>query len=552
MNTRFTGNTMTLEHFHDFYYLEALMAGITMARSSHPEWEFRHSLERLETDVKEAFEHLTHEMALRIYVYLYAAAMGEARYAQDFGLNYYVKGLRGKGRNDVYEMAIEYFPTPENIEVLKNVFSQKWGGSYGGKAWKSIVDAMDLYGKVSEATFIDHSVDLEHNGGCVFSKSANFGLDCFAHFASDLKYFLDFKFSENILEKQFYSPIRISRKVYKLIDRFINVTTSFGSDKHLKMLITLYSLVPTLEWLDGYTIDWGNKTLETVGTKPEPKAKEKIVTKGHHVHRVVSGKKYLVKYDGRCHDCGWDRYSMGPTNGTIISINGLNSSGFGNCKGWWYTRHWLYEVEKSAEVAKPKGNEVVVKKNANRIRSMISFLEGMYIFLGKKCRVISRDGQIALVKYDDKQYYMPYRWLRFPERQERRERRRREYELCPSCGTRLDEYNSSYSTTEWKSYCDECYSEKFKTCDKCGGEVYTDCAVDAEHHHKYYWLCEGCADSVMTKCDGCGEYYEDYIITEDTQNYFCESCADGMYCRKCNSNYEDKREHDKRHERRTK
>lgn len=352
MNKNWTGNMMTLEHFNDFYMLEALMAAITMEYSAHPDYEFRHSVVRLEADVKEAFAHLTHEMALRIYVYLWSAALGEARYAQDFNLKYYIKGLHGLSRSSVYDKALSYFPCQENVTILKNVFNQKWGGAYGGEAWLNIVEAMEMYGKVSDATFIDHSVDLEHNGGCVFSKSAKFGLDCDAYSPYYLKKFLDFKFAKNILEDLNdhggeVTRVRVSRKVYGLIERFINVCVPVGSSRYDRMIVAKHFIQPSLSWLSGYSVEWDTQMLEGRGKET---SSEKYTTKHVETSRrthLQVGHYYKVRFDGRSHGCGWDHYGMDKYNGRVIKLDSIGYDGrHGKSGAWFFSHHWLTEVER--------------------------------------------------------------------------------------------------------------------------------------------------------------------------------------------------------------
>src|SRR5689334_14345418 len=115
MSARYSGTVMNIMHFHDFYFLEAMQAQIMIAKSAHPEYVFRHSVERLENDLQEAFEHLCNEMAQRIYVYLWASALGEARHANDFQLS--IKELSSGSRHEAYSAALNHFPTPENVQL---------------------------------------------------------------------------------------------------------------------------------------------------------------------------------------------------------------------------------------------------------------------------------------------------------------------------------------------------------------------------------------------------------------------------------------------------
>lgn len=241
-----TGNVMTLRHFTDFYYLEALRAGISMAKSANPDNLFRRSFEKLEIDVNEAFDALSDTMAIRIWLYLWGAALGEAQYAGE-NCETEIEELQNFG----YSETFDYFPTEYNIEMVKDVFGQYWAsGGYGGEAWKSIVEGMELYGKISNAAFIDHAVDLEHNGGCVFDKThaSPFNLNCFSGYSShNLKRFLDEKFSEDILNSEKYHEV--SRKVYNLVTRYSNIVEKITAVEYLQ---------PTLEWLTPFSIEWNS------------------------------------------------------------------------------------------------------------------------------------------------------------------------------------------------------------------------------------------------------------------------------------------------------
>lgn len=258
MNKKITGNTMKLSHFHDFYFLEAIRAGLTMAKVANPDNAFRPAFEKLDTSVETAFEHLTKSMALRIYVYLWAAALGEARHARDMCPDYHIAELDHESRGTVYRMALDYMPTPENIGVLKAIYEQDWSSGFGGGSWLEIVEAMELYGNVPDATFIDHAVDLEHNGGNVFNKDAlsaanlqNYGgYDC-----NDLMVFLNHKFVNDILAKRLRNTrtIAVSEKVHNLLVRYSNV---------VKPIEAVDFTDPSLDWLSAYSVNWGSETLE--------------------------------------------------------------------------------------------------------------------------------------------------------------------------------------------------------------------------------------------------------------------------------------------------
>lgn len=238
-----SGNVMTKSHFADFYYLEALRAGMSMAKSANAELQFRRAFIKLEDDVNAAFDHLTKTMALRIWVYLWGTSLDESTYSQSLDLT--IDELKGFGISQTFR----YFPTEHNTQAVKDIFDQDgWSSAYGGQAWKQIVEGMEFYGKISDAAFIDHCVDLEHNGGCVFNKTDKqpFNLDCMRGWSGQrLHMFLDYKFSEDILNgNRRYS---VSRKVYALITRYSNIVSKVACVDYLDQ---------DLEWLTDFSIQW--------------------------------------------------------------------------------------------------------------------------------------------------------------------------------------------------------------------------------------------------------------------------------------------------------
>ncbi len=264
MNSKITGNEMTMAHFHDFYFLEAMQAGLSMAKATNPEISFRRSVEKLENDINETFEKLTHTMAFRIYVYLYSASLGEARHASD-NCEMIVDQLDGYGRSTVYNRALNFFPNDENVQILTDVFAQSWNsGGFGGRAWLEIVEGMKLYGKITDAAFIDHTVDLEHNSGSVFTKDTRsyINFQCFGEYnAMDLRSFLNYKFKSNILnenEKSWHgnysTTYNVSTKIYNLLVRYSNIIEKIEAINYCK---------PTLEFLTPYTVEWGYETFTT-------------------------------------------------------------------------------------------------------------------------------------------------------------------------------------------------------------------------------------------------------------------------------------------------
>ena len=298
------GNEMTLMHFHDFYYLEALKAGIAMAKTGDN--QFRRSFERLESDVNEAFDHLCETMAKRIHTYIWAACLGEVRHAADI-VSTYIPEIYGGSRDAVYRNSYKYVPNEANMQVVRDVYAQSgWGNTYGGKKWLDVTDGMMLFGKVNHATFIDHAVDLEHNGGNIFTKDASVtklvtyfeGYD-----ASDLRMFLDYKFAKDILNEKSrrYDNTKVSRKVYSFAVRYNNIVAEIKC---------LSFLSPELDWLSDYSVDY----LDGVLTTSESRATDDDCTCDNceetcdHTHTVDGeGQEWcchcFANYQFTCPDC---------------------------------------------------------------------------------------------------------------------------------------------------------------------------------------------------------------------------------------------------------
>ena len=107
-----------------------------------------------------------------LFDYLYGASFGEARHASSAAQMMIPEIKGGNSRKETCRKAQKYSPEFA-LPVLRELFYEgHWRSSYGGKAWGNIVDAAMLYesNPSSWAVFIDHAIDLSHNGGCAFDK----------------------------------------------------------------------------------------------------------------------------------------------------------------------------------------------------------------------------------------------------------------------------------------------------------------------------------------------------------------------------------------------
>jgi hypothetical protein len=246
---------MKLEHFHDFYFLQALKAGLSSELAKDPSRAFSRSVEKLSSDVDEAMDEIIPNIALRTFVYLYAACLGESRHAREaVAKDFYMPQAQQMHRSGLYEQITNYRPTPQNIDVLVKIFDQEWKSGFGGQAWCKIAKALHMYFTSPPSAFIDYVIDLEHNGGTAFNKTdSKDTLFFIARYPTRLNFFLDYKFSQDILttRPEFVEELKLTPRVYKLVNRF---STIF----HRK---EVNWVTPRLDTLDDYLVEWGDESL---------------------------------------------------------------------------------------------------------------------------------------------------------------------------------------------------------------------------------------------------------------------------------------------------
>jgi hypothetical protein len=75
----------------------------------------------------------------------------------------------GGYRETVYKGVYRFDPFSV-LQAAVACYSEEWGGGFGGDKWAGIAKAGLLYGKLSDEAFLDHCVDLTHNGSIYFDK----------------------------------------------------------------------------------------------------------------------------------------------------------------------------------------------------------------------------------------------------------------------------------------------------------------------------------------------------------------------------------------------
>jgi len=100
-------------------------------------------------------------------------------------------------------------------------------------------------------------------------------------------------------------------------------------------------------------------------------------------------------------------------------------------------------------------------------------------------------------------------------------------ETCENCGNSYDEDEMTYVDGRGY-YCDDCLSDNFFCCDRCGEYESRDSMYIFEDRDSFCY-CESCFDHLTSfTCDGCGTsfYYDNGTTTEDTNNTYCENCLE--------------------------
>lgn len=163
-----------------FYIQDAVLIAISNAKQST-------MLFRLQDDINELrimHHNYVNKLAGALFDYISIASFGEARHASNEA-TYYIHHISYKydsndsvqcinTRNQAYHYALKFNPHIF-LPVLSALFEDyKWSDNYGGNKWENICKAGIMYNDMPDKVFIDHTVDLSHNGGSMFNKDVLF------------------------------------------------------------------------------------------------------------------------------------------------------------------------------------------------------------------------------------------------------------------------------------------------------------------------------------------------------------------------------------------
>lgn len=260
---------MPISQVMDFYYAEAIASETKQARN----WR---AGEKLVEDATILRDRLADYLAPALYNYLIVACYGEAEHSA-----YAAAGLYFKQSGN-YRRALSFKPE-SMIETLRCIFeTQQWEGGFGGKKWAHICEELTKVGTMPKVAWVDHLIDLEHNGGSAFDKeeeahAANVDINTY------MDPFLEFKAKKDILiDRPPALWLPLCREIVSLIERYYTVYTD--------------SNMPT--WFGAARDVWGNRYDRGIVPYHQPRIGTKEVTIGDLIvpkHVRVNEKGKLVE-----------------------------------------------------------------------------------------------------------------------------------------------------------------------------------------------------------------------------------------------------------------
>ena len=109
-------------------------------------------------------------------------------------------------------------------------------------------------------------------------------------------------------------------------------------------------------------------------------------------------------------------------------------------------------------------------------------------------------------------------------------------DVCVACSEVVED-DDKRTNDDGDVYCEDCYYERYDTCEACGDEAVTGSLNDC--NGSYY--CNVCADDKGYKqCEDCDEWKKDCMYVTDADKWVCESCWDSYFnCYRCGDSYSD-------------
>lgn len=221
----------------EFYALEAISC-LLSGKDSSNFMPFRHSHEKWRSDFEDYRARFNAQLAQTIFDYTVLVVGAELRHSElqsDFEIVNFMPSChdddirRGERpanrpchRSEAFTISREY--TSDSIlkcgEKYFDESEHDWWCEYGGNPWMLIAKAGLMKGNVADSIFIDHCVDLSHNNGCYFDKSAGIFMTLWESDIDEYARFLDKKRScgpEMLLNKTY------GEEFHQLLQRAVNL-----------------------------------------------------------------------------------------------------------------------------------------------------------------------------------------------------------------------------------------------------------------------------------------------------------------------------------------
>lgn len=158
-----------------FYVIESVSALLINNMGFVP---FKHSHEKWRSDFDEFSRNFVSSLARLLFDYTALVVAGEIRHCDrraDHEPREYISFVGSYSRDYVYNIDAKDYDPQSLLRLGEKVFDEhkvSWRYRYGGDKWRIISKAGLMYGKVPDSVFIDHCVDLTHNGSIYFDKGA--------------------------------------------------------------------------------------------------------------------------------------------------------------------------------------------------------------------------------------------------------------------------------------------------------------------------------------------------------------------------------------------
>ena len=164
--------TSILYSFYTYMGLKVVYEDTTKDKFDLASRAFNNKFEQLSPMVEKWID----DLAVSLRDYLAIISWGEARHAPS-QTEYYIPEVWQCPRRKSYIMGSYYYPK-QFLPILGDIFAEDWqSSSFGGEAWLNIVQAALAYYKMPSTIFVDHIMDIVHNGSTCFDKGVIVNLD---------------------------------------------------------------------------------------------------------------------------------------------------------------------------------------------------------------------------------------------------------------------------------------------------------------------------------------------------------------------------------------